>query len=84
MNPLCEDCYQEGIVEAACEVHHVVPCESATTVEQMQMLMFNINNLASLCHACHSMRHAAMRSHSKKAVQENKQKQVERFKEKYF
>lgn len=83
-NPLCEDCLASKIAKPATEVHHVVPVESACSIPEMERLMFNPNNLASLCSECHKKRHQLMGSHSKDYVKENMKKNVERFKERYL
>lgn len=64
LNPLCQDCLLSGIYTPAQEVHHVVPCESAKTIKQMEELMFNIGNLRSLCHDCHVITHNELDLHA--------------------
>ena len=64
-NPFCEECFSKGIITPVSEVHHVVPVESGSNVEDMRRLMFDYNNLKSLCHECHTNIHAMMHSHSK-------------------
>ena len=77
--PLCEDCKRSGIIEPATEVHHVVPCETARSVKDMEGLMFDYNNLRSLCHDCHVITHKAMKSHSREAMQANVKATNDRF-----
>ena len=74
--PLCEKCLADGraagvaggwIRSAHC-VHHIVPIETATTMEEMKRLAFcsNMSNpldgLMSLCDECHHKIHEEMRS----------------------
>lgn len=83
-NPLCQECQEEGRFIAATEVHHVRPCETAKSVREMEGLMFDYNNLRSLCHDCHVITHKRLASHSKKNMIENVQRSVERFKERFL
>jgi 5-methylcytosine-specific restriction protein A len=45
-HPLCEECYKQGRLTAAEEVHHVLPLSKGGTHDN--------DNLMSLCKACHS------------------------------
>lgn len=83
-NPLCQDCQAEGKVMAASEVHHIIPCESAKSVREMERLMFDYNNLRSLCHDCHVLTHKNMRSKRKEKVIENRLNSIKRFVSRYF
>lgn len=83
-NPLCEDCMAAGLIEPATEVHHVQPAENARSVEEMAMLMYDYNNLKSLCHACHQLEHVKLKSRSKESVKENAARNTERFKKRFF
>lgn len=83
-NPLCQDCQAEGRYVSATEVHHVRPCESARSVKEMEGLMFEYNNLRSLCHDCHVATHKRLASHSKASMIENVKANVKRFVSKYF
>ena len=68
-NPLCEMCQQHGIVRSAHSVHHVVPIETATTIEEMKRLAFcGLDGLMSLCDDCHHKVHEEMKSFSKESV----------------
>ena len=51
-NPLCVDCLDHGITEAAAEVHH------KTKLRDRPDLKFDEANLMSLCKACHGIRTA--------------------------
>lgn len=83
-SPFCEECCSKGIITPVSEVHHVVPVESGSNVEDMRRLMFDYNNLKSLCHECHTNIHAMMHSHSKEYIKERSRKDAERFAKKYF
>ena len=50
-NPLCEDCYENGLTTPCTEVHHIVP------IAQDPSLRLKISNLVALCHSCHRARH---------------------------
>ena len=47
-NPLCEMCKAEGKDVSAHAIHHRIPIETATTMEEMKRLAFDWNNLVSL------------------------------------
>ena len=83
-NPLCQDCKEQGKIVAAREVHHVKPCETEKTVREMEVLMFDYNNLRSLCHECHVLTHKRMKSKTKESVIENMKNNVKRFVSRYF
>lgn len=83
-NPLCEQCKSNGVVVPATEVHHIIPVESVVGESQMYALMFQYNNLMSLCHACHSDIHRQMFSHSKEAVKANQRRATESFVDKFL
>ena len=81
-NPLCEQCIKDGeaagvpggYVRSATCVHHIVPIETAKTMEEMKRLAFcsNMSNpldgLMSLCDECHHKIHEEMKSFSKESV----------------
>ena len=79
-HPQCEECLSRGIYRAANCVHHIVPCETAIDLKQMEMLMYSVSNLRALCTQCHADIHAAERSHSKEAHQARQADALERFK----
>ena len=54
-DPLCEDCEACGVLTAATQVHHIVGLRTQPD------LAFRMDNLASLCTACHARREAAER-----------------------
>lgn len=84
INPLCQDCLDKGIYIPASEIHHVVPCETAKTIKQMEELMFSMGNLRSLCHDCHVLVHRKLFSHSKDAQRKNTDERNKRFMERFF
>lgn len=83
-NPLCETCEADGKSTLASEVHHRVPVESVSTEARMKELMFSYNNLMSLCHGCHADIHRHMFSHTKESVKANRQRDTQRFIDKYL
>lgn len=83
-NPICQVCEANGLSTLATDVHHVVPVESVPHELGMRQLMFDYNNLQSLCHACHSDIHRRAFSHSKEAVQANNKRTTERFVDKFL
>ena len=56
-DPLCEDCLKKEIITAGTEVHHITPVSSGKTIRDKQALGFNIENLKTLCEACHKLTH---------------------------
>lgn len=56
-NPLCEICESFGRTELATQVHHITPFMNGTTIQQIQFLGFDYNNLQSLCEGCHIRAH---------------------------
>ena len=61
-----------------------VPVESVSHELGMRQLMFDYNNLQSLCHSCHSDVHRRAFSHSKEVIQANNRRATERFVEKFL
>ncbi len=80
----CEECKEHGRIISATEVHHIVPVESVTTIEQMEALMFDWNNLMSVSNECHARIHAEMFSHTKENVQKANAKRTQRFIDKFL
>ena len=83
-NPVCEMCEANNRSTLATEVHHTVPVESVSHELGMRQLMFDYNNLQSLCHSCHSDTHRRAFSHSKEAVQANNKRMTERFADRFL
>lgn len=82
--PLCEECQREGRTVPATEVHHIVPVESVSSVEQMRRMMFNPGNLESICHTCHVEIHRRMFSHTKESVKANQKRITDGFAKRYL
>ena len=67
-HPLCERCIREGkaagvpegYITPAIDVHHRVPVETAKTLQEMERLAYDWNNLEALCIPCHSRTHREM------------------------
>lgn len=70
--PLCEECARRKVYRPAQEVHHIKPVVEASLAsrEQKERLMFDKQNLMSLCHDCHAAIHRAMGNHTGKAKRE--------------
>ena len=81
-HPLCERCKREGLVRSAIDVHHVIPVESAHSIQEMEALCFNEvpeQRLEALCIPCHIKAHAEQRSHSKEAHQKREDDRMQRW-----
>ena len=59
-HPLCQRCEEEDRLTPACEVHHIIPAETALNRVEMERLMFDPHNLRALCHDCHVRTHTEM------------------------
>ena len=89
-HPLCERCIEEGeaagikggYIRSAVDCHHVVPVESSKTVQEMEELCFNPNNLRALCVQCHVKTHKEMGKNTKENVMERHNEAFERWKAK--
>lgn len=84
VNPLCEVCRSKGLFVSATEVHHMTPCESAVSDEQMEELMFSWSNLQSLCHSCHQEEHRHLMSRSREEIRRRNAARTERFVRNFF
>ena len=84
-NGLCEMCMKEGIVTGSgttqLDCHHIVPVESGRTVQEMERLCYDVNNIMLVCQDCHIKIHTEAKSHTKEKVQENKARARRRFME---
>ena len=78
-HPLCERCKAEGHVRSAIDVHHKVPVESAHTIQEMEQLAYDWNNLQALCIPCHMKTHKEMGKNKKENVKERKQIALQRW-----
>ena len=72
-HPLCEVCECEGLVVAASEVHHKRPVESAASQRDQELLMYDYDNLMSVCHKCHVELHKTLGKNTKEeTIKRNK------------
>lgn len=83
-DPLCEMCKEKGIIKAVEEVHHIVPVESVKGMNEMRSLMFDINNLMSLCSRCHQTIHKELSSKTKEGLRKRNDVRNDHFKKKYL
>lgn len=68
---LCEECHRVIVGQGDC--HHVIPVETGRTIQEMERLCYDVNNVRLLCVPCHIAVHVALRSHTHENVQERKQ-----------
>ena len=84
-NGCCEMCMKEGIVTGSLtkqlDCHHIVPVESGRTVQKMERLCYDVNNIMLVCQDCHVKIHTEAKSHTKEKVKENKARARRRFME---
>ena len=79
-NGLCEDCMKQGIIRAGVDCHHVIPVETATTIQEMERLCYDWrNNIRLLCIQCHSKIHRGMGKGTRKLAQERAKQRQERW-----
>ena len=78
-NGLCEECSKQGIVTPGVDCHHVIPVETGRTIQEMERLAYDVNNVRLLCVEHHIKVHQSMRTHCKEKVKENKQRARQRF-----
>ena len=83
-HPLCQRCEAEGLITAACEVHHIHPVEEAFSHSERENRMFDPKNLMAVCHDCHVKLHTEMGRCGKKANKERTEKHVKEINEKLF
>jgi 5-methylcytosine-specific restriction protein A len=58
-NPICELCEEKGLTRQTEEVHHIVPIDLSNPDP---ILIYDYDNLMSLCNECHSRLHQLLRS----------------------
>jgi 5-methylcytosine-specific restriction enzyme A len=58
-NPVCELCEERGLTAQTQEIHHIKPIDLQHPDES---LIYDYDNLMSLCNDCHSRLHQIMRS----------------------
>lgn len=80
LHPLCERCIEEGYIRSAVDCHHIIPVESAKTLQEMERLAFDPNNLRALCIPCHVKTHKEMGKNTKEQMAERRQVAFERWK----
>jgi len=65
LNPYCEECLKQGIIQPTQCIHHIVEIESQRTEADAWSVGLALGNLESLCFACHRAIHAG---HNSKAA----------------
>ena len=81
-NPFCEMCARQHRLMVATEVHHIQPVMSVRGW-QREALMFDKDNLMSLCHDCHVAVHATLGKQSREENAKRKDDAMRKFCEKY-
>ena len=76
---LCEDCKEKGIITPGIDCHHIAPVETATSLQEMERLCYNIDNVRLLCIACHSATHKQMGKGTRKLAKERATQRQERW-----
>lgn len=56
-NPLCEKCFENGIITPAEDIHHIVSFVDITDNLRRLEIAYDFNNLQSLCKKCHQKIH---------------------------
>ena len=56
-HPVCEICYQQGIIKNAEHVHHIRPWSKGIDDEERWSLLLDEDNIVSLCEAHHKAVH---------------------------
>jgi len=79
--PYCEDCLQAHRRTPATEVHHKQPVLSFPTHHERFFMMFNPNNLQSLCKPCHDRKHnrKEQAQHQQERAENHKQSFIEKY-----
>ena len=83
-NPLCEMHYAKGKIVSSHCVHHLVPIETAKTMDEMRRLAFDPKNLQSLCDECHAKIHKEMGKGTKELRMERAQARNDRWRDRLF
>ena len=76
---LMRNLYCEVCGNPATEVHHIRPVETMPNLQQMELAMFDMQNLQSICHKCHVKAHRDMHSKSKATNLERRRIELEAF-----
>jgi hypothetical protein len=82
-HPVCQRCEEEGLISPATEVHHVIPCETALNLREMETLMFDPHNLLALCHRHHAEAHKTM-GRDQTARRQRHAERLEKFRAKFL
>jgi len=72
-NPICEICYKNGIITITEEVHHKIPIDIRNPDED---LIYDYDNLQSLCKECHVKIHCRLRGENPVEAQINERREV--------
>lgn len=83
-HPICQMCEEERRVSAATEVHHIVPCETATSAREMVTLMYDPHNVMAVCHKHHLELHTAMGKGGKEERRKRADKRLQNFVKKFL
>ena len=76
---LCEECARQGYVRAGRDCHHVVPVETGKTIQEMERLCFDTNNIRLVCVPCHVAIHKEMHKGTKANRSERQGQRLARF-----
>lgn len=76
---LCEECARQGYVRAGKDCHHIIPVESGKTIQEMERLCFDPNNIQLLCVPCHIATHKEMHKGTKANRAERTEQRLSRF-----
>lgn len=81
---LCERCLSQGRFVEARVVHHIIPIETAHTLEEMKRLAIDcgLAGLQSLCDQCHADIHNDAGYHTREAVQQRANDRQKRWQDK--
>ena len=78
-NGLCEECLRNNIKTPGTDCHHVIPVETANSLQEMEELCYNPNNVRLLCVKHHSEIHKAMGKGTKKLAKERAEQRAKRW-----
>ena len=80
-HPLCQECEREGYVRSSIDCHHIRPISSAMSIQEMERLCFDPNNIQCLCIPCHIKVHKAMKKGTKANRKEREEQRMSRWSE---
>ena len=80
-NGLCEECLKNNIVKPGVDCHHIIPVETATSLQEMEKLCYNPDNIRLLCIEHHSEIHKSMGKGTRKLSMERAKQRKERWAE---